>query len=1046
MIPIRNIAITGLITCIASYSISSYAATIIVNTTDMTIDVAGSNEFIDQDTSVSPPGRSGLYKPDSITIEDLEDINKNPTDANSGTEPAISLPEAIIAANNTPGADLIVLQANEAPYTLSTAHNYWYGPNALPPITSNISIIGNGLPEGGRPSQSDKAAVIQRDPGAGPMRLFFVMGSTYTNIITEKAQVGLGTLSLVNLHIRNGLAQGGNGSGGGAGLGGAIFNQGLLSISGVTFSNNIAQGGNGSSTAGLGGGGVAGNAVVDFGGGFFNTVFIGNETDVVLRDDTDITLSIFGGNGGENGSGGFGPLDDNGINGGGPATDNSSHTFFGAFGAGGGRAANIPTENGNDGAFGSGGGYGVTGGAGGFGGGGGQSSSASNDSIAGFAGGKGTSASGGGGAGLGGAIFNHNGLLSVLNSTFSENQVIGGNGSSGGSAYGAAIFSANAPSLNGSAGLSITHSTIFNNTCSAGTGIDGVCDSPVYTLGITGSGVQDGIANATANISNSIIANQVDVNYVNLSNNKLGNNSGSTLTLSGTNIVHRDIFNGTDATLNENNIIDEEPFSNAEILDENAGLTPVIIPSSTSPAIDAADNSIIFSAILSGSNTLSLDQLQKPRFKQFIETPGSSGVSEVLGTLPTNLGSVETGQNTAPEIIFSSNDEGEREDNPSVADNSTTPLSALFTIRDLDDSFQQTFFDMQLNLSISDSNGTLNISTELILAAREAGLIFTSSPAFTVIDDTTPETVALSSISLTAPLSTINTVLSSTTFQPTEGLGGDPADASEISISIDDLGNIGDTPSTPLNDNKTLTISIEGVAPAVGVELITNLTSVNTQTIPIRIIFSEQVNDFDINDISISNGAIISELNELSDEIVFALFNTNIFNVYETIIQPDKTGDIRIEIPADIAEDPSGLKNTASNIIVVPFDADKPSISTSGIPSTARVDAFTVRFIFDEDVSGFTIEDIRIENATLSDFEALDARTYSVVISPNQISGVRFSIRENIASDAAGNGNQALTEQVIPLQSSSGGGSGSGSPLFSLIMLILCITHRRIKR
>ena len=155
---------------------------------------------------------------------------------------------------------------------------------------------------------------------------------------------------------------------------------------------------------------------------------------------------------------------------------------------------------------------------------------------------------------------------------------------------------------------------------------------------------------------------------------------------------------------------------------------------------------------------------------------------------------------------------------------------------------------------------------------------------------------------------------------------------------------------------------------------------------------------------------------------------------------------IRIEIPAGVVEDPTGLTNTASNIIVVPFDADKPSISTSGIPSTAGAEDFTARFIFNEDVSGFSVEDIRITNATLSDFEAVDARTYSVVMTPNQISSVRFSIRENIASDAAGNGNQALAEQVVPLQDSNGGGSGSGSPLFALVLLILCMTHPRIKR
>ena len=29
-------------------------------------------------------------------------------------------------------------------YTLSTANNFWYGPNALPPIASNVTIEGNG--------------------------------------------------------------------------------------------------------------------------------------------------------------------------------------------------------------------------------------------------------------------------------------------------------------------------------------------------------------------------------------------------------------------------------------------------------------------------------------------------------------------------------------------------------------------------------------------------------------------------------------------------------------------------------------------------------------------------------------------------------------------------------------------------------------------------------------------------------------------------------------------------------------------------------------
>lgn len=56
-----------------------------------------------------------------------------------------ALLQAIKDANNEtthPGADTIVLAGGT--YTLSTADNWEYGPNALPPITSDITIEGHG--------------------------------------------------------------------------------------------------------------------------------------------------------------------------------------------------------------------------------------------------------------------------------------------------------------------------------------------------------------------------------------------------------------------------------------------------------------------------------------------------------------------------------------------------------------------------------------------------------------------------------------------------------------------------------------------------------------------------------------------------------------------------------------------------------------------------------------------------------------------------------------------------------------------------------------
>src|SRR5690348_10925052 len=99
-------------------------------------------------------------------------------------------------------------------YTVSQASDWWYGPNAFPAITSNILIVGSG-------------STIARATAAPKFRFFYVAGGWQTN-------TPQGTLTLTDLTLINGLAQGGNGGsgagsgGGGAGLGGAIYNQGQL--------------------------------------------------------------------------------------------------------------------------------------------------------------------------------------------------------------------------------------------------------------------------------------------------------------------------------------------------------------------------------------------------------------------------------------------------------------------------------------------------------------------------------------------------------------------------------------------------------------------------------------------------------------------------------------------------------------------------------------------------------------------------------------------------------------------------------------------------
>src|SRR5262249_29047870 len=123
-----------------------------------------------------------------------------------------------------------------------------------------------------------------------------------------------GNLTLENITLTTGVAQGENGKdgavaggGGGAGLGGAIFNQGTVTILDSTLDRNAAMGGNGG------------------------------------------TVTTSGGSGNGGGLGGAG---------GGAGSEGSSG------------ATVVPPGRGDNGSFGSGGGGGAIGGVGGFGGGG----------------------------------------------------------------------------------------------------------------------------------------------------------------------------------------------------------------------------------------------------------------------------------------------------------------------------------------------------------------------------------------------------------------------------------------------------------------------------------------------------------------------------------------------------------------------------------------------------------------------------------------------------------------------------------------------------
>ena len=402
-----------------------------------------------------------------------------------------SLAAAITSANLSPGADLIQLGAH-CTYSLTAVDNYWYGPNGLPPIASEITIEGNG-------------ATITRSATV-PFRLFFV-GADPSNSSTESyVSPGPGALTLRDLTLTGGLAEGGSAGegGGGAGMGGAIFSQGRVVIDRSTLTGNEARGGSSGNGEGSGGGGGiganSGNGGGGFGGGSSGGAFGGGGGGAggpggggggggagfaTGENGFPAGAGTSGpgpGGGFQTGLGGYGggngatSGDGSGSGGCGVAESTSTGGKGGAFGEGGsfgGEGGLEPggggggvggggaeDECGGGGGFGGGGGEGFVGGNGGFGGGGGASFDGGTRGAPGFGGGTAEGEfKGGGGAGMGGAVFNMQGQLTVENSTLARNTALGGedNVTDHGKGIAGAVFN-----LSGS--FTATGSTFSGNT------------------------------------------------------------------------------------------------------------------------------------------------------------------------------------------------------------------------------------------------------------------------------------------------------------------------------------------------------------------------------------------------------------------------------------------------------------------------------------------------------------------------------------------------------------------------------------------------------
>ena len=120
---------------------------------------------------------------------------------------------------------------------------------------------------------------------------------------------------------------------------------------------------------------------------------------------------------------------------------------------------------------------------------------------------------------------------------------------------------------------------------------------------------------------------------------------------------------------------------------------------------------------------------------------------------------------------------------------------------------------------------------------------------------------------------------------------------------------------------------------------------------------------------------------------------------------------------------------TGTNERTYTLDNTRPTVTITGVPATSTA-AFTATFTFSEVVTGFTVGDIRVGNATVLDFTATTTTpagsVYTALITPT-ISGVTTTVdvAANVAEDGVGNGNTAASR-------ASSSYTGASQPVISI--------------
>jgi hypothetical protein len=175
---------------------------------------------------------------------------------------------------------------------------------------------------------------------------------------------------------------------------------------------------------------------------------------------------------------------------------------------------------------------------------------------------------------------------------------------------------------------------------------------------------------------------------------------------------------------------------------------------------------------------------------------------------------------------------------------------------------------------------------------------------------------------------------------------------------------------------------------------------------------------------------------------------------YTIDITPTNDGTVTVDIAEGVAADAAGNGNAAAVQLTRINDSTAPTVTISSTASNpTKSSTIPVMITFSEDVTGFTADDITVENGTKGTLSG-NGKDYTIDITPTNDGKVTVDIAADAATDATGNGNtvaaqlsriydstaptapvvvgMAATNDTTPTWTWTAGGGGNGAFRYKL--------------